>query len=421
MQSPTAYVSVAVVLGLALALTGFGAIAAPIGPLKQAVGDVSWSVQPANTTNGTRTQFEYSTDPGTQVVDFVVVSNRGETAAEFAIYATDATNDVKTGAFGLLPSNIAPTDLGAWITMDADTVMLQPGEESTIPFNLLVPSDATPGDHVAGIIASISTVGENGEGATVDLEQRVGARMYLRVAGDVVASAEISGVTTSFTPELNPFAFGRVTVGYNVRNTGNVRVDVNQAVQITGPFGIPLAEITPEPLADLLPRQTVNVIAEIPQVAALFLAFSTISVEPGALGTAGTVPEENRSTTPAPQRTDSARTDSAPTDSEPADSVPAGSEPLDSGAAAEAGAGEAPVIDASNVDDSVDYVPVTSSSTALAISWTLLAMILAIILGVFLAFKYVTNTRNQMYAAIDEATAAAREEALAHTQKVAAP
>ena len=401
MRSPTAYVSAVVVLGLALALTGFGAVAAPIGPLKQAEGDVTWSVQPANTTNGTRTQFEYSTDPGTQVVDFVVVANRGETPAEFAIYATDATNDVETGAFGLLPSDVAPTDLGAWITMDVDTVTLQPGEESTIPFNLLIPSDATPGDHVAGIIASISTVGENDEGTTVNLEQRVGARMYLRVSGDVAARAEISGVTTSFTPELNPFAFGRMTVDYNVRNTGNVRVDVNQKVQITGPFGIPLAEITPEPLADLLPRQTVNVTAEIPQIAALFLAFSNITVEPGPLGTAGTVVEDTPSATPTAQ---------------PTDSVPA-----DSAAAAEAGASEAPVIDASNLDDTVDFVPVSSSSTALAVSWTLLALILVIVIGAFLAFRYVANTRNQMYVAIDEAAAAAREEALASTQKASAP
>jgi len=401
MRSPTAYVSAVVVLGLALALTGFGAVAAPIGPLKQAEGDVTWSVQPANTTNGTRTQFEYSTDPGTQVVDFVVVANRGETPAEFAIYATDATNDVETGAFGLLPSDVAPTDLGAWITMDVDTVTLQPGEESTIPFNLLIPSDATPGDHVAGIIASISTVGENDEGTTVNLEQRVGARMYLRVSGDVAARAEISGVTTSFTPELNPFAFGRMTVDYNVRNTGNVRVDANQKVQITGPFGIPLAEITPEPLADLLPRQTVNVTAEIPQIAALFLAFSNITVEPGPLGTAGTVVEDTPSATPTAQ---------------PTDSVPA-----DSAAAAEAGASEAPVIDASNLDDTVDFVPVSSSSTALAVSWTLLALILVIVIGAFLAFRYVANTRNQMYVAIDEAAAAAREEALASTQKASAP
>ena len=383
LSAPSA--SVAVLIGIALSLVGLGAVASPVGPLQMAEGDVTWSVQPANTLNGTRTQFEYSTDPGTQVVDYVVVSNLGETPAQFAIYATDATNDVDTGAFGLLPSNEPPTDLGAWITMDVESITIEPGQKSTIPFNLLIPSDATPGDHVAGIIASITSSTES-EGTTVNLEQRVGARMYLRVSGDVAASAEISGVTTSFTPELNPFAFGQMTVDYSVRNTGNVRMDVNQLVRITGPFGIPLAELTPEPLSELLPRQTVNVATEIPQIAALFLAFSDITVEPGPLGTAGASGDEGAEENPAPQSTD---------------------------ATPEAASTSAPPIDASNLDDTVDFVAVEASSTAFAISWTLLALIVVISSVALLAVRYVSNTREQMYAAIDEATAAAREDALA--------
>ena len=383
LSAPSA--SVAVLIGIGLSLVGLGAVASPVGPLQMAEGDVTWSVQPANTLNGTRTQFEYSTDPGTQVVDYIVVSNLGETSAQFAIYATDATNDVDTGAFGLLPSDEPPTDLGAWITMDVESITIEPGQKSTIPFNLLIPSDATPGDHVAGIIASITSSTES-EGTTVNLEQRVGARMYLRVSGDVAASAEISGVTTSFTPELNPFAFGQMTVDYSVSNTGNVRMDVNQQVRITGPFGIPLAELRPEPLSELLPRQTVNVSTEIPQIAALFLAFSDITVEPGPLGTAEASGDEGAEENPAPQATD---------------------------ATPEAASTSAPPIDASNLDDTVDFVAVNASSTAFAISWTLLALIVVVSSVALLAVRYVSNTREQMYAAIDEATAAAREDALA--------
>ena len=394
MRSFVAHTSAAVVLSLALATVGLGAAAALDGPVKTAEGDITWSVQPANTVNGTRTQFEYSTDPGTQVVDYVVVANRGETAAEFAIYATDATNDVDTGAFGLLPSDVEPTDIGSWITMDVDSVTLQPGQESTIPFNLLIPSDATPGDHVAGIIASITTTADN-DGTTVNLEQRVGARMYLRVSGDVVASTEITGVTTSFTPELNPFAFGRLTLDYSIRNTGNVRMDVSQEVQITGPFGIPLAEITPQPLVDLLPRQTVGVSADVPQIAALILAFSTITVVPGPLGSAAAAAADGDTDEPV---------------------ASASPEPTASPVSADPTA--APPIDASNLDDRVDFLPVTEGATTLAVSWTLLLLIVIIAGVVLLAARYVSNTREQMYAAIDDAAAAAREEARSASNKV---
>ena len=404
MRLPKSLVSGALLLSFALAFSGLGAVAAQTGPLKRAEGDVSWSVQPASTTEGTRETFEYSTDPGTQVVDFVVVSNRGETPAEFAIYATDAVNELETGAFGLLTSDVAPTDLGKWITMDVDKVLLQPGEEATIPFNLLIPSDATPGDHVAGVIASITTTAESADGTTVNLEQRVAARMYLRVSGAVSGSTEITGLTSSFTPELNPFAFGRMTVDYNVRNTGNVRVDVNQTMQITGPFGIPLGEITPEPLSDLLPRQTVQVTADLPQIAALFLAFSNVTVVPGPLGTAGETVEDAPSETSSPQPTDSAQ---QPASAQPTESAePAASEPPTD-------TGEASPIDASNLDDTVDFVPVSASSTTLAISWTLLALILIVAAVIYFTVRYVSGTRERMYAAIDEAAAAAREEALA--------
>lgn len=404
MRSPKSLVSGALLLSLALAFSGLGAVAAQTGPLKRAEGDVSWSVQPASTTEGTRERFEYSTDPGTQVVDFVVVTNRGETPAEFAIYATDAINELETGAFGLLTSDVTPTDLGKWITMDVDEVLLQPGEEATIPFNLLIPSDATPGDHVAGVIASITTTAESADGTTLNLEQRVAARMYLRVSGAVSARTEITGLTSTFTPELNPFAFGRMTVDYNVRNTGNVRVDVNQTMQITGPFGIPLGEITPEPLSDLLPRQTVQVTADLPQIAALFLAFSNVTVVPGPLGTAGETVEDAPSETSSPQPTDSAQ---QPASAQPTESAePTASEPPTD-------TGEAPPIDASNLDDTVDFVPVSASSTTLAISWTLLALILIVAAVIYFVARYVSGTRERMYAAIDEAAAAAREEALA--------
>ncbi len=404
MRSPKFHVSAALVLSFVFAFAGLGAVSAQTGPLKRAEGDVTWSVQPATTTEGPRTRFEYSTDPGTQVVDFVVVSNRGETAAEFAIYATDATNDPETGAFGLLTSDAPPTDLGAWITMDVDEILLQPGQEATIPFNLLIPSDATPGDHVAGVIASITTSSESAEGTTINLEQRVAARMYLRVSGAVEAATEITGLTSSFTPELNPFAFGRMTVDYNVRNSGNVRVDVNQKVQINGPFGIPLGEVTPEPFSDLLPRQTVQVTAEIPQIAAFFLAFSNVTIVPGPLGTAGETIEDAPSETPSPQPTDSAQPSASPQPTESAQ--PTASEPP-------ANTTEAAPIDASNLDDAVDFVPVTASSTTLAISWTLLALVLIILAVIYLTVRYVSGTRERMYAAIDEAAAAAREEALA--------
>ena len=110
---------------------------------------------------------------------------------------------------------------------------------------------------MAGIVASILTTSTK-KGSTVELEQRVGTRMYLAVSGERVPGVKVAGVTSGFNASLNPFAPGDMTVGYDVRNSGNTRLDVNNTVSIAGPFGIPLGSFTPKPLPNLLPRQTVH-------------------------------------------------------------------------------------------------------------------------------------------------------------------
>ena len=215
-----------IVVALSAVLLAFLPVAAvastPPALVQADDGTVTWSVEPAATPEGNRASFQYSVDPGTQIVDNVLVSNHGETSIDFTIYATDAINEPDTGAFSLLKADETPTDVGSWITTASDKLTLAAGQQADVPFNLLVPSDATPGDHVAGIVASVQTTGES-NGATVVLDQRVGARVYLKVSGPVQSGVEVSGVTSGYTAELNPFAPGSVSVSYDVRNSGNLR------------------------------------------------------------------------------------------------------------------------------------------------------------------------------------------------------
>ncbi|MBG6055804.1 hypothetical protein IWX81_002232 [Salinibacterium sp. CAN_S4] len=376
----------ATVLALSpLAVSAFAFASTPTAVA--ADGDITWSVEPAPTAEGGRRTFDYTTDPGTQINDTVLVTNQGTTAAEFLIYATDARNELETGAFGLLKREETPIDAGAWITTGIDKITLQPGTEASIPFTVLVPSDATPGDHVGGIVAAVLTTG-NEDGAAVVLEQRVGARVYLTVSGIPDVGVETSGFVAGYTAELNPFAPGTMSVTYDVRNTGNVRMDVNQKLQITGPFSIPLGEITPEPISNILPRQSVRVTSEVPAVAALLLAWSNVTLVPGAIGTAGTPVGD----------TATAGASAVPTS-------PVAADPAVDPAAAP----DAPVVE---TEEALEFLPVSSSAFSLAVSWTLLALVVIVILAIFLVYRYVTGTRDRLYDAIDEAAEAARAEAL---------
>jgi hypothetical protein len=380
-SAPLSLALVAVLAAAPLVSTAAVAVAAQASHSAVAAdGDVVWSVEPIQTAGGVRRTFEYSVDPGTQIVDSMVITNSGTTSAEFLIYATDAINELETGAFGLLERDTTPTDVGSWITTNSDKLTIDPGMQAIVPFNLLVPSDATPGEHVAGLIASVITSGEN-DGAAVQLEQRVAARLYLTVSGAIDAGVEIEGLGSGFNPQLNPFAAGDLDIDYTVHNSGNVRLEVAQAIRVTGPFGIELGRFEPEPIMELLPRQSVHVETNIPAVLALFLSFSEVTLTPGVVGGAAAAQAAEEST------------------EEPA-------------ASASPSAEAETFVDATGVD----YETASETSFALAISWTLLVLVLIVAALIYLTVRYVSSTRERMYLAIDEAAAAAREEASAQNR-----
>ena len=386
-RTPVA-VSGLVALALALAPLALAVPSASASSLVAAAGaDITWSIAPSPTAKGARSLFDYAVGPGTQIVDSVDVTNSSAVPAEFLIYATDAINEQATGAFSLLKRDVKPTDLGSWVTTKSDRVTIQPKTKATIPFNLLIPSDATPGDHVAGIVASVLSTGTS-KGSTVTLEQRVGTRMYLTVSGERVPGVSVAGVTSGFSASLNPFAPGDMTVGYDVRNSGNTRLDVTNTVSIAGPFGIPLGTFAPKPLTNLLPRQTVHYEAKVPGVIALLLAWSTVTVSPGEVGTAGKKPGSQMQ---SPSATPSA-------------SAAAKSSAVHSAASTPAAA--------SNAAKAGGYTPVSSTVMAAAISWSAIASFVLVFAAAFLIWRYVTGTRERFYQAIDEAFVSAREDAL---------
>ena len=353
----------ALLLALAPFATAPALAAFPGTAVRAASADpITWSVKPSNDLKGARAAFEYATDPGTQVNDTVLVINSGVVAADFTVYAADAINDRETGDLSLAPKANTSSDLGAWVTLNVSTIHLEPGTQASIPFTMLVPSDASPGDHSAGIVASSTTTGTS-KGQTVLVDQRVGARINLRVSGAVVPKVTASGFVTSFTPSLNPFAPGTMDVDYSVANRGNIRLDIGQKLDVVGPFGIHLGEVSPPTVRNLLPGQSAHIVSRMSGIGALLLAWSTVKLTPGP---SGIVPAK---TTGSPN--------TAPDET---------------------------------IDPNADAKFVSASATTLsiAVTWTLLAIVVLLALLVFLVARYIRTTRAQFYAAVDRAAAEAR-------------
>lgn len=244
--------------------------------------------------DSSRSRLSYQLDPGQQVQDRYYVRNTGTTAQDVTVYATDAfTSD--EGAYSLLETTATPTDVGSWVGFDGGdtelTFTLEPAETRIIPFTLTAPADARPGDHAGGIVVSaLSATGQ------VQLERRVGTRVYARVKGDLQAVLSISSISSTYASGLNPFA-GETTINYTVTNSGNVSLGADAVASVRGIFGIPVSGNEAFEVPELLPGDTRTITAVVPGVGQWIFLTPTIelaaTVDDDALN-AGPLPTAKR-------------------------------------------------------------------------------------------------------------------------------
>ncbi|MFD3675837.1 WxL protein peptidoglycan domain-containing protein [Streptomyces sp. NPDC058613] len=240
----------------------------------------TFGVQPAAPEKpDARPHFSYGVTGGAGLRDQIAVWNYGDEPLTLGLYASDAVNTAD-GGFDLLPAGRAPKDTGSWITLEKDKVTVPPKGNVIVPFTVRVPSDVTPGDHTGGIVASLAGSGQDDQGNKVRLDQRVGARVYVRAAGTLTPRLEVQDVSAAYEGAANPFGAGSATVTYTLRNTGNVRLGARQAVRINGMFGASVTATGPEDLGDLLPGSALTVTARADGVAPLLRSSAVVSVQP---------------------------------------------------------------------------------------------------------------------------------------------
>jgi hypothetical protein len=291
--------SAALLLLAALALPAAGPAAAvapeppPAAPAAESAADgarTTWALEPA-TPDGPdgRVSFRHAVDPGAEVTDHVTLTNFSEHPAAFDVYAGDGLITAD-GQFDLPPTGTEATASGAWIALgDATGAIGEPGAvqrvevpaggTATLPFVVRVPADATPGDHPAGIVAALATDATAG----VAMDSRVGARLHLRVTGDVTPALAVQDVRTRYTPSWNPFEPGTLRVEYTVANTGNVRLGAAPAASAAGPFGLADAGAQGPALREVLPGGDAHGSVEVPAWPLVRLS-GDVSVTPAVVG-----------------------------------------------------------------------------------------------------------------------------------------
>lgn len=250
---------IAVLLGV-VALAG-AATAAPAQAAEPST--LSWSVRPTPTTaNPERPNFAFDATPGGTIKDSIRVRNYDKSALALDLYASDAIT-TSSGALDLLPAGTKPTDVGVWIDLDSDHIVVPASGFLDIPFTMTVPANAEPGDHTGGIVTSYRQPGTTSGGDPVVLDRRLGNRVHVRVAGATTPGLTVSDLSVSYGGTWNPFGPGKVHVEYTVTNTGNVRVAADQSVTAKGLFGLGGQTASVKAMPELLPGSSLHFAADI--------------------------------------------------------------------------------------------------------------------------------------------------------------
>jgi hypothetical protein len=233
--------------------------------------------------------------PGARLQDYIAVANYSDVPLSLQVYAGDALN-ASSGAFDILEQSQRSTDVGAWVSFRGSnglTVTVPPHQQVNEPFSVTVPTNATPGDHSGGIVASLASTDVTG-GRRVTVDRRVGTRIYIRVPGTLSPAVSVGGLTAKYTTTVNPLGFGRVVVHYTLTNAGNVRLQGTQRLRASAGIGGGLATVVIE-LPVLLPGQSVPVTGQLRGVPPLGRLTVEVTIEPVATEAGAKVASTSRS------------------------------------------------------------------------------------------------------------------------------
>jgi hypothetical protein len=242
--------------------------------------EVRWSVVPSDESGPDgRRAVELDVDPGEVVEDHFAVRNIGDREVVFSLTAADGFYN-RNGRFDILAADQTSVAAGTWISLP-ETVTVPGGETVVVPFTITVPDRAEPGDHAAGITASVLSVKEAEDGTSVGVESRIGFRVLTRVSGEITPSAALVALSGDYTTSWNPLRPGRQAVTFDVVNEGNTRLLAEGTVSAGGrTVAFPAEGESPQ---ELLPGDTRTISVAIDDVWPLFLVPTAVTLTPTVL------------------------------------------------------------------------------------------------------------------------------------------
>lgn len=169
--------------------------------------------------------------PGSTWTSVLLVSNGSAQAAPIVVYAADG---LTADASGAVYSNLGQPLIaaGMWLTPSSRTIRVQADGQMTVEFKVTVPRNATPGDHLAGIVAQSGVPMQSNSGQLrVNVEARAVVGVLIRVPGPASFDVKVGKPTIEGGPEL----IGEVVTP--ITDTGRLIGKPIDTVSLKGPSG----------------------------------------------------------------------------------------------------------------------------------------------------------------------------------------
>ena len=228
-----------------------------------------------------RGAFRFRLDPGASSTDIVSIYNYSTAPLDLRLYPTDAFTN-RSGSFTTAPAADRAKDVGSWIRLalpQARQFRVTARTRVDVAFRLVVPREASPGDHLGGIVVSLIADSHDAKGNKIKVDNRVSAPVTVRVSGPVHAQLAIDELKASYAGALSPLGRGRIRITYSVRNAGNILLGGHQRLTVEGWFGQSFSPALAD-LAPLAPGSRTDVSVVLPNTLPAFRYRAAVAVVP---------------------------------------------------------------------------------------------------------------------------------------------
>jgi len=188
-------------------------------------------------------RYDLEANPGQTLKEILTVQNKGPgSKSEFLV--KDFLGRDESGApmfVDGLEGSKEGFALSEWISFPEETTFRR-DETKDIPFSIKIPKDAEPGSHYASIF--VQQKSGDVEGSSVGTISRVGALIFIKVAGDIKEDGKIIdfNVPSELMDDEN------IAFSVTIENTGNIHLIPKGKVYLKDESGNILKEVGTEPV-----------------------------------------------------------------------------------------------------------------------------------------------------------------------------